>query len=155
MNYNKLATSSINGQLDDTSIIAGGKNNTSSQVTFLKTLISVILPQRIIDFIYFTAAKMDHCVTSSPLWEHRWSILAKYSVTQLPFPSLAFPVCLLEVGVAVCLSVFFQPFQSGWLGTRSLEILYHRLFIHGFPVLSKHSTNCTIGYCMSSLILVL
>ena len=63
VNYNKLATSSMNGQLDDTSIIAGGKNNTSSQVTFLRTLISVILPQRIIDFIYFTAAKMDHCVT--------------------------------------------------------------------------------------------
>ena len=29
MNYNKLATSSINGQLDDTSIIAGGKTTDS------------------------------------------------------------------------------------------------------------------------------
>ena len=134
-------------------LLLAEKNNTSCQVTFLRTLISVILPQRIIDFIYFTAAKMDHCVTSSPLWEHRWSILAKYSVTQLPFPSLAFPVCLLEVGVAVGLSVFFLSFQSGWLGTRSLEILYHRLFLHGFQVLSKLPTNCTIGYCMSSCIL--
>ena len=136
-------------------LLLAEKNNRRSQITFLRTLIPVILPQRIIDFIYFTAAKMDHCVTSSPLWEHRWSILAKYSVTQLPFPSLAFPVCLLEVGVAVCLSVFFQPFQSGWLGTRSLEFLHLRLFLHGFPVLSKLPTNCTIGYCRSSLFLVL